>query len=47
MNELTSALRIANAAFKTVRVMDIAKKAVVVSAAAACCVFAVRYWRSR
>lgn len=47
MDEITSAVRVANAAFKTVKIMDIAKKAVVVSAAVACCVFAAKYWRSR
>jgi len=47
MNEFTSAVRVANAAFKTVRIMDIAKKAVVVSAAITCCVFTAKYWRSR
>ena len=47
MNEITNALRVANAAIKTVRAMDIAKMAVVISAAAACCVFAVKFLRSR
>lgn len=47
MNEITNALRVANVAFKTVRVMDIAKKAVIVSAAAVCCVFALKFWKSR
>ena len=45
MNEITNALRVANAAFKTVRVMDIAKKFVVASAAISCCVLAVKYWK--
>lgn len=47
MNDITNALRVADAAFKTVRIMDIAKKVVIVSAAAACCVFALKFWKSR
>lgn len=46
MNELTNALRVANAAFKTVKAMEFAKKAVVAGAAVACCCFAFRFWRS-
>lgn len=47
MNEITNALRVANAAFRTVRFMEIAKKVIVVSAVAICCFFAVKFWRSR
>ena len=46
MNELTNALRVANAAIKTVRVMNTAKKAVAAGAAVACCVLAVKFWRN-
>lgn len=46
MNELSSAIRVANAAFKTVRVMNVAKKAVAVGAVVACCCLAVKFWRN-
>lgn len=45
MNELTRALRIADTAFKTVRIIDIVKKAVISLAALVCCVFAFRFFR--
>lgn len=45
MNEITSALRVVNTAFKTIRVIDIVKKIVVASAAVLCCVFTIRFWR--
>ena len=45
MNEITSALRVVNTAFKTVRIIDIVKKIVVASATMLCCVFAIRFWR--
>ena len=45
MNELTNALKVANVALKTVRVMNVAKKAVAAGAAVACCVLAVKFWR--
>lgn len=47
MNEITNTLRVVNAALKTVRVIDYAKKAVIVSAAATCCVFAFKLYRNR
>lgn len=45
MNEITSALRVVNTAFKTVRIIDIVKKIVVATAAVLCGVFAIRFWR--
>lgn len=45
MNEITRALRIADTAFKTVRIIDVVKKAVISFAAVACCVFAFRFFR--
>ena len=45
MNEITDALRVVNAALKTVRIIDFAKKAVIVSAAATCCVFAFKLYK--
>jgi len=47
MNDLTNALRVANIAFRTVRVMDTAKKVIGFSAAAVCCAFVFKFWRSR
>lgn len=47
MNEITNALRVINATYKTVRVMDVTKKVVVASAAAVCCLFAFRFWKNR
>lgn len=46
MNELSSAIRVANAAFKTVRIMNVAKKAVAAGAVVACCCLAVKFWRN-
>lgn len=45
MNELTKALRFADTALKTVRVIDIIKKAVISFAAVMCCVFVFRFFR--
>ena len=45
MNELTKALKIADTAFRTVRIIDIVKKAVITLAAVMCCVFAFRFFR--
>ena len=47
MNEISDALRVVKAALKTVRVIDFAKKAVIVSAAATCCVFVFKLYRNR
>ncbi len=47
MNEITNALKVANVAFKTVRVMDLAKKAVVAGAVVACGWLAFKFWRSK
>ena len=47
MNELTNALRVADAAFKTVKVMEYAKKAVVAGSVIVCCCFAFRFVRSK
>ena len=46
MNELTNALKVADAAFKTVKVMNFAKKAVIAGAVVTCCCFAFRFWRN-
>lgn len=45
MNEITSALRVVNTAFKAVRIIDVFKKIVVGAAAMICCAFAIRFWR--
>ncbi len=45
MNEITSALKVADTAVKTVRIIDIVKKLVIVSAAMSCGVLAVRFLR--
>lgn len=45
MNELTSALRVADTAVKTVKAMDFAKKVIIASTAVTCCIFAVKFWR--
>lgn len=45
MNEITSALRVANTAFKTVRIIDIVKKVIVAAAVMLCGVFMLRFWR--
>lgn len=47
MNDLTNALRVANVAFRTIRVMDAAKKIIGFTAAALCCVFALKFWKNR
>ena len=46
MNELTNALKVANAALKTVRVMNVAQKAVAAGAVVTCCIFAIKFWRN-
>lgn len=45
MNELTKALRFADTAIKTVRVIDVIKKAVIFFAAIMCGVFVFRFFR--
>lgn len=47
MNEITSALKVANVAFKTVRVMNFAKKAVAAGAVVVCGWLAFKFWRSK
>ena len=47
MKELTNVLRVADAAFKTVRVMDFAKKTVIATSAITCCCLAVKFWRKK
>lgn len=46
MDEIAKVLKVANAAFRTVKAMNFAKKAVVAGAAVACCCFAFRFWRN-
>ncbi len=46
MNELTNAIRVADAAFKTVKVIEYAKKAVVAGSVVVCCCLAFKFWRS-
>lgn len=45
MNEITNALKVANTAVKTVRVIDVVKKLVIAGAAVSCGVFVVRFFR--
>lgn len=45
MNEITNALRVANTAFKTVRIIDIVKKLIIAAAAMSCGVFVLRFFR--
>ena len=45
MNEITNALKVANTAIKTVRIIDIFKKVVIGFAALICCVFALRFFK--
>lgn len=47
MNEFTNVLKFANLAIRTVRIIDIAKKVIIVAAVGVGCVFAVKLWRSR
>lgn len=42
MDEITNALKVANTAIKTVRIIDIIKKLVITGAAVSCGVFALR-----
>lgn len=45
MNELSGALRILNTTVSTVKVLDIMKKAVIITACAVCGLYALRVWR--
>lgn len=45
MNEITNALRVANAAVKTVKTIDILKKTVVAAAAVSCGILVIRFFR--
>lgn len=45
MNELTNAIKVANTAFRTVRVIDVAKKAVIAAAAVSCGVLVFKFFR--
>ena len=46
MNEITSALRVANTAIKTVRIIDAIKKTVVVASVISCGFLAFRFIKS-
>lgn len=45
MNEIANALKVMNTAVKTVKVIDVVRKATISAAVAACCVIAVRFIR--
>lgn len=45
MNEITNALKVANAAMKTVKTIDIVKKTVVAAAAVSCGILVIRFFR--
>lgn len=45
MNEITNALKVANAAMKTVRTIDIVKKTVIAAAAVSCGFFVLKFFR--
>lgn len=45
MNEITNALKVANAAIKTVKTIDIVKKTVIAVAAVGCGIFVIRFFR--
>ncbi|MGN0543899.1 MAG: hypothetical protein ACI4JG_10675 [Acutalibacteraceae bacterium] len=45
MNDITKAIRVANTAFKTVRIIDILKRIVIAAAALFCGLLALRFWR--
>ena len=45
MNEITSALKVANAAIKTVKTIDIVKKTVIAAAAIGCGIFVLKFFR--
>ena len=45
MNEITNALKVANAAIKTVKTIDIVKKAVIAAAAVSCGILVVKFFR--
>lgn len=46
MNEITNALKVANTAIKTVRIIDIVKKIVIAGAAVSCGVLVVRLFKN-
>ncbi len=45
MNEITSALKVANAAMKTVKTIDVIKKTVIAAAAVSCGIFVLKFIR--
>ena len=45
MNEITKALKIADTAIRTVRIIDVVKKGIITVAAVTCCLFAFRFFR--
>lgn len=47
MDEITQALKIVNTTIKTVKTIDIIKKAVISASVAACCVIAVKMLKNQ
>lgn len=47
MNEISSAIRIANAGFKAVRIMEIMKKITIITASVLCLIFTLNFFRKR
>ncbi len=47
MNELTGVIKVANGAFKAVKVIDVAKKVVLASATVICCAIVVNAYRRK
>ena len=45
MNEITNAFKVANAAMKTVKTIDILKKTVIAAAAVSCGIFVLKFFR--
>ncbi|MBR3781407.1 MAG: hypothetical protein IKK63_09435 [Clostridia bacterium] len=45
MNEITKALRIADTAIRTVRIIDVVKKGIISVSAVLCLLFAFRFFR--
>ncbi len=45
MNEITNAVKVANAAMKTVRTIDVVKKAVIAAAAVSCGLLVLKFFR--
>lgn len=45
MNEISSALRVANTAMKTVKAIDIAKKTVITASVVLCGALIIKFWR--